>query len=133
MALGEPAVFMMWGPLMVSGAYYVQTGVFSGKVLFVSFPLGILVALVLLANNMRDIQFDSRVKIRTLATSLGEHRAIGLYKFLIAVVYIWTGLLVILGYLSYWSLLVLGSLPLAFKLVQGLREKIPMDADARTA
>jgi len=35
---GEPAVFFIWGPLTVSGAYYVQTGQFSSQVLLISLP-----------------------------------------------------------------------------------------------
>jgi 1,4-dihydroxy-2-naphthoate octaprenyltransferase len=132
-ALGEPAVFLMWGPLMVSGAYYVQTGGFSLQTFLVSFPLGILVALVLLANNIRDIQYDGQVGIRTLATELGKDRAIKLYRFLIAAVYLWTALMVVTKQLSPWSLSVLFSIPLAYKLAQGLQRRIPKDADARTA
>lgn len=132
-ALGEPAVFLMWGPLMVSGAYYVQTGEFSRQAIWVSFPFGILVALVLLANNIRDIQFDGQVGIRTIATYLGERLAIKLYRSLVVIIYIWTALLVILGQLSPWSLLVLLSLPVAYQLMAVLRQEIPKDADARTA
>jgi len=132
-ALGEPAVFLMWGPLMVSGAYYVQTGGFSLQTFLVSFPFGILVALVLFANNIRDIQFDGQVGIRTLAIQMGERRAIKLYQFLIAVVYLWTALMVITRQLGHWSLFVLLSIPLAYKLAKGLQRGIPKDADARTA
>ncbi len=132
-ALGEPAVFLMWGPLMVSGAYYVQANQFSLQTLWVSLPFGILVALVLLANNIRDIQYDSQVGIRTLATQLGERRAIQLYQFLMTVVYLWTALMVMTRQLSPWSLLVLFSIPLALKLARVLQRGIPKDADARTA
>jgi len=52
-AFGELAVFMMWGPLMVEGAYAVQRQVLSMKALYVSVPFGLLVALVLFANNFR--------------------------------------------------------------------------------
>ncbi len=45
-ALGEASVFLMWGPLMMLGAYYVQTGGFAhaGGVIWVSLPIGLLVA-----------------------------------------------------------------------------------------
>jgi 1,4-dihydroxy-2-naphthoate octaprenyltransferase len=132
-ALGEPAVFLMWGPLMVSGAYYIQTNQFSLQTLWVSFPFGILVALVLFANNIRDIQYDSQVGIRTLATHLGERRAIQLYQILMSVVYLWTALMILTRQLSPWILLVMFSIPLALKLAKGLRREIPKDADARTA
>jgi 1,4-dihydroxy-2-naphthoate octaprenyltransferase len=132
-ALGEPAVFLMFGPLMVTGAYYVQRGEFAGQPVWVSIPVGILVALILLANNIRDIQFDGRVRIHTLGTLLGKRQAVRFYESLVAGVYIITVLLVLLKQLSPWAFLTLLSLPLAFALVKRLRTDVPEDADARTA
>jgi len=132
-ALGEPAVFFMFGPLVVSGAYYVQSGQFNPQAIWVSIPVGILVALVLLANNIRDIQFDSRVGIDTMATLLGRRWALRLYQFLLIGAYGATALLILCGMLGLWSFLTLLSLPLALKLLRMLKNKIPDDADARTA
>jgi 1,4-dihydroxy-2-naphthoate polyprenyltransferase len=132
-ALGEPAVFFMFGPLIVTGSYYVQRGEFSFQSVWVSFPLGILVALILLANNIRDIQFDSRVGIHTLATLLRKSGAVRLFESLVAVIYGTTVLLVLSGLLRFWSLLTLLSLPLAIKLIRMLQKETPDDADARTA
>jgi 1,4-dihydroxy-2-naphthoate polyprenyltransferase len=132
-ALGEPAVFLMFGPLTVTGAYYVQRGEFTGQALWVSIPIGVLVALILLANNIRDIQFDGQVDIHTIATLLGRHLAVRLYEILVAGAYGVTVLLVLLGQLSGWAFLTLLSLPLASKLIKRLRRDIPKDADARTA
>jgi len=132
-ALGEPAVFLMFGPLTVTGAYYVQRGEITGQALWVSIPIGVLVALILLANNIRDIQFDGQVDIHTIATLLGRRLAVRLYEVLVAGAYGVTVLLVILGQLSGWAFLTLLSLPLAFKLIKLLRGDIPKDADARTA
>ena len=50
-ALGEISVFLMWGPLMVAGAYFVQRQAFSLNAFWISLPFGVLVGLVLLANN----------------------------------------------------------------------------------
>ena len=132
-ALGEPSVFFMWGPLVVSGAYYVQRGEFSFQAVWISIPIGILVALVLLANNIRDIQFDSRVGIDTMATLLGRRWAIRLYQSLLIGIYVATVLLILCGLLSFWSFLTLLSLPLGLTLVRMLRKEVPDDADARTA
>jgi 1,4-dihydroxy-2-naphthoate octaprenyltransferase len=91
------------------------------------------VALVLLANNIRDIQFDSRVGIDTMATLLGRQRAIRLYQFLLTGVYLATVLLILSGLLSPWSFFTFLSLPLTLKLAGMLQKKVPDDADARTA
>lgn len=132
-ALGEPMVFLMWGPLMVSGAYYVQARELSAQAIWVSIPFGILVALILLANNIRDIQYDGQVGIKTIATVLGKHQALQLYQLSAAIAYIIIVILIILKQLSLWGFLVMFSLPLAYKLVQTLKQEVPPDADARTA
>jgi len=38
LGLGEVAVFITWGPLMVGGAYFIVTGVFSWFVVLASLP-----------------------------------------------------------------------------------------------
>jgi 1,4-dihydroxy-2-naphthoate octaprenyltransferase len=65
-ALGELSVFIMWGPLMVEGAYFVQRQAFSMEAFWVSLPFGVLVALVLLINNTRDIGHDKQKGIITI-------------------------------------------------------------------
>ncbi len=132
-ALGEPAVFLVWGPLMVSGAYYVQRGTFSGQPVWISLPVGILVALILFANNIRDLTSDTQAHVRTIATSLGKHGAVKLYRALIFASYAITLLLIASGQLSLWGLLTLISLPLALKLMKQMQVAVPPDSDARTA
>jgi 1,4-dihydroxy-2-naphthoate octaprenyltransferase len=126
-------VFLMWGPLMVSGAYYVQAGEVTTQAIWVSLPFGILVALILLANNIRDIQYDGHVGIKTIAILLGRANALRLYQFLILLAYVGIIVLILTQQLSWWSLLILVSLPLALRLNQALQTAVPPDADARTA
>lgn len=133
LALGEISVFLMWGPLMVLGAYFVQRQEFSMKALWISIPFGILVALVLLANNIRDIDHDQSKGISTIAIVLGQRKGLTLYFILILSAYIGIVLMSILGPLYLWSLIVLLSVPLALKLFRLMEKQIPDDADARTA
>lgn len=132
-AWGEFFVFLMWGPLMFEGAYAVQRQALSLKVFYVSIPFGILVALVLLANNIRDIAYDSRQGIKTIGILLGSRKSLFLYAGLILAVYLYMIGMVILGILSPWCLLVLLSLPKAISLLKSFMEKIPEAADAITA
>jgi len=132
-ALGELSVFFMWGPLMVLGSYLVQTAAFSAEPIFVSLPLGILVALVLLADNLRDIRYDSQLGVKTIGILLGERATLQLYYALMASAYLITILLVAFGVLDLWGLLILLSLPIAFKLARVFKVEVPKDADARTA
>ena len=75
-ALGEISVFLMWGPLMVAGAFFVQRQEFNINAFWISLPFGVLVALVLLANNIRDIKHDRDKGILTLAIVLGQQKGI---------------------------------------------------------
>ncbi len=131
--LGEFSVFLMWGPLMVEGTYYVQRQAFSTEAFFVSLPFGVIVALVLLANNLRDISHDKSRQIRTLAITLGARKGFYLYAGLVTLAYLCILMMLAARVLPLWSLLVFISLPIAVKLLRLMAEKIPDDADARTA
>lgn len=132
-ALGEFSVFLMWGPLMVAGSYFVQRQTFSMNAFWISLPFGVLVALVLLANNIRDIDHDQDKGILTLAIVLGQRKGILLYGTLVVLAYLGILLMSIFGPLYLWSLIVLFSIPLALRLFRQMMRKIPADADARTA
>lgn len=132
-ALGEISVFLMWGPLMVISAYFVQRQAFSLSALWISIPFGALVALVLLANNIRDINHDQNKGILTLAIVLGQQKGLLLYRWLIISAYLAILLMSIFGPLYLWSLIVLLSLPLALRLLRQMLRQVPADADARTA
>jgi 1,4-dihydroxy-2-naphthoate polyprenyltransferase len=71
-ALGEVTVFIFMGPVIVLGTYFVMAGAFSWTALWASIPLGFVVAGILHANNIRDIDTDTRHGKRTLATILGR-------------------------------------------------------------
>jgi 1,4-dihydroxy-2-naphthoate octaprenyltransferase len=132
-ALGEFSVFLMWGPLMMAGAYLVQRQTFSMNAFWISLPFGALVALVLLANNIRDINHDRDKGILTLAIVLGQRKGLLLYLILVVVAYLAIILMSIFGPLYLWSLIVLLSLPLAWRLLRQMLKQVPADADARTA
>jgi 1,4-dihydroxy-2-naphthoate octaprenyltransferase len=133
LALGELAVFLMWGPVIVGGTYFVQRVSLSLDAVLISVPFGLLVALVLLANNLRDIDYDRSAGIATLGTLLGQQKTRVLYQGLILLAYLAIALLIALKILSPWGLLVFFSAPVAFRLIRTLQREIPNDADARTA
>ena len=130
-ALGEVSVFLMWGPLMVEGAFYVQRQRLSLDAFWVSLPFGVLVALVLLANNIRDIDLDRTHRIRTLAIVLGRRHGLTAYLLLMVLAYI--GILALAGTLTPWVLIIFLTVPLAFRLLRQMTLAVPADADAQTA
>jgi 1,4-dihydroxy-2-naphthoate octaprenyltransferase len=132
-ALGEVTVFLMWGFLVPLGAFMVQTGTFSWSPAVTAFPVGVLVGLVLLANNIRDIDYDGSVRTKTLAVVIGIRTAEKLYSALLALTYVFVVGGALLGFLSFWSLFVLLTAPEARRLTTMFRGQVPDNADPRTA
>jgi 1,4-dihydroxy-2-naphthoate polyprenyltransferase len=132
-ALGEVAIFLIWGPLMFLGAYVVQRQELAASPLVASVPFGALVALVLFANNMRDIEQDARTGIRTLGTLLGSSRSLVAFVAFVAFAYLFVVGAVVAGALTPWVLLAFGSVPTAIGLIRVLRKSVPPAADAMVA
>lgn len=74
-ALGELTVFIFMGPVIVLGAYYVAALHFAWPPLIASLPIAFLVAAILHANNIRDLETDLAHRKLTLASLLGRRLA----------------------------------------------------------
>jgi 1,4-dihydroxy-2-naphthoate octaprenyltransferase len=70
--LGEPAVLVVWGPLMVGGSYFVITGFWSNEVALASLAYALGPTAVLFGKHTDKIDFDRLKRIRTLPVILGE-------------------------------------------------------------
>jgi 1,4-dihydroxy-2-naphthoate octaprenyltransferase len=70
--LGEAVVFTFMGPVIVMGSYYVQTEAWAWEPFVASLPIGLLVAAILHANNVRDIENDRLHRKWTLAALAGR-------------------------------------------------------------
>ncbi len=116
--LGEIAAGMLFGPLMVLGAYYVMAKEMDTLPLLVSLPISFMVAAILHANNIRDMDADRAVNKRTLALIMGLRFARVEYAFLVYGTYVLIGLLVVFGVVPWPTLLAFITLPEAYRLVQ---------------
>jgi 1,4-dihydroxy-2-naphthoate polyprenyltransferase len=117
-ALGLPLVFLLMGPLMVVGAYYVIAGAFSWQALVVSLPVGLLVAAILHGNEWRDLSEDARAGISTLSIRTGRRVAHLLYVSLVVGAYLALAMAVAVGALPPSSLLAMLSLPLLVRAIR---------------
>ncbi len=117
--LGEIAVFLLMGTLMVLGSHLVHTPALpigaASTALVASLPVGCLVAAILHANNVRDLDDDRRVGKRTLATMLGRGGARREYDLLVGGAYLTLVASVLSGLLPWLALAPLTTLPLAAK------------------
>lgn len=83
--LGEVGIFLAWGPLMVSGAYYAQAGHLGPRALWPGmWTSGVLTVLVLLVNEFADRDADARAGRRTVVTMLGWEKGMNVYLALAA-------------------------------------------------
>ena len=124
--LGEVGVFFFMGPVIVMGAYYVQVEELTWPAFYASLPVGILVANILHANNLRDILNDrARGKV-TISTLVDRPGADYILWLLVVGAFASVLLCALLDELPAWSLLVLGALPAAWTTLRVLRETEPV-------
>ncbi len=86
--LGELAVGLCFGPLMVLGAYVVQTRQLAWEPVIAGIPVGILIALVLWINEFQDMRADAAVGKNHLVVRLGRRRAATVYGALLLLTYL---------------------------------------------
>jgi 1,4-dihydroxy-2-naphthoate polyprenyltransferase len=121
--LGEVGVGLFMGPVIVMGAYYVQLEQITLVSFLASLPVGILVANILHANNLRDIHNDRARNKVTIATLTGRPIADYILYLLVGASYAVVIVCIALGELTPWALLVLASLPAAVSAVRVLKER----------
>jgi len=119
--LGEIAVALGFGPMMLLGAYVVQTGgALSWEPFVASIPVALLVALILYVNEIPDRRGDARVGKRTLPVRFSREVVIRGYNVAAAAAYVATVVGVVAGILPVPTLLILLTIPLARRVSQGL-------------
>ena len=107
LGLGEVAAFLVWGPLMIGGGYYVITGRWSGDAFLASVPYGLGVASILIGKHIDQRAFDRAQDQRTLPVLLGEAGARRLNLTVVVLMYVMTAVAVGFGALSPFLVLVL--------------------------
>jgi 1,4-dihydroxy-2-naphthoate octaprenyltransferase len=125
--LGEPGVFVVWGPLMIGGTYYVTAGTMPAWVWVASTPYAIAVATVLIGKHVDKYEQDRARGIHTLPVLLGRERSLRLNQALMFAFYPLVLGLVLTGTLGAGVLIVAGALP---RLVRVLRAYAAPKPDA---
>lgn len=127
--LGAPLVFLLFGPLIVIGSYYVQAQAITFAALFVSIPLGLLTTAILHANDIRDILHDKKAGIKTLSITIGKNNAEKVYCGLIICSYAAVFIMAFYKIIPYWSLACLVTIPGAVKGMKKLYNKGDTNTD----
>ena len=109
--LGEPSVFVIWGPLMIAGTYFVTTGTLPGWVWGASLPYGLLVTTVLFGKHIDKLDLDRDKGVNTLPVMLGDRLARRTNQVLMVGFFASVVGLVLLGIFGVWTLAVLATTP----------------------
>ena len=119
--LGEIAVAIGFGPLMLLGAYVVQTrGALAWEPFVASIPIALLVALILYVNEIPDRRGDAYAGKLTLPVRFSPRAVIGGYNAAVVASYAAVVVAVIAGVLPVPALLMLLTIPLARRVSNGL-------------
>jgi 1,4-dihydroxy-2-naphthoate octaprenyltransferase len=119
--LGEVMVFVFMGVIMVMASYYVQLGKLAWEAFYASIPVGILVANILHANNLRDIENDRINAKVTIASLTGRPFSDYLLYGLVGAAFVWVLACAGLGVLPAWTAVVLAAAPAAWATFRALR------------
>lgn len=125
-ALGEMVVLVFFGWVAVAGSHWLQSGTWSLDAWLSGTVVGLPAAAVLLVNNYRDLDTDTRSGRRTLAARLGRARAGSAYALMMLLPF---GLLLLLAWRGHpGALLGLFALPLSARLTRRLHPDAPASA-----
>ena len=116
--LGEIAVLIVWGPLMVGGTYLAITGNWSWGVALLGAIYAIGPTTVLLGKHTDKLEDDKRIKIHTLPVLIGEAASRSLVIALIVIELLLTVMLFVVGIVGWPILIILISIPLVTKMAK---------------
>jgi 1,4-dihydroxy-2-naphthoate polyprenyltransferase len=123
--LGEPGVFVVWGPMMIGGTFLAATGTIEPWVLLVSIPYALLVTSVLFGKHIDKIEADTKLGVRTLPVILGEARARTVGQWLMIAFYPLTILFAAVGLIGPWVLLTILGIPRLLDVLKVFRQPKP--------
>jgi 1,4-dihydroxy-2-naphthoate octaprenyltransferase len=125
LGLGEVAAFLVWGPLMIGGGYFVITGNLSVNAFLVSLPYGLGVMSILVGKHIDQAGFDREHRQHTLPVLLGDARARALTRAVIVAMYALIAVLIITSRVTPFAALAALALPRAWRAIAILSRPRP--------
>lgn len=107
---GELFSGVVMGMLLILIAFYIQTGTVTTEAILLSIPSMLLVAAIMMSNNIRDIVGDTEGGRKTLAILVGRRNAVTILALFFVISYVWIVCLIIAGIVTPWALLVMLSI-----------------------
>lgn len=121
--LGELVIFVMFGPLLMTGVYYAITGTVDWKITWLSISVGMLVTNIVYSHSVLDAIPDKKMGKKTMAHLMGSGKGqITFSALLNTLPYLLVAVGVILGQLHPAYLAVFLVLPVSLWLVKSLND-----------
>lgn len=120
---GEVFAGVLMGTVIIGISYYIQTATITAHVLWISVPIAIFIATIMLANNIRDLDGDKENGRRTIAILLGRKNAIRFLATLFIIAYGFTAFFIIVGMLPIFSLIVFLTVKMAIDVIKNFAGK----------
>ena len=120
--LGDLFVLVFFGFVAVCGTVYVQLGWVPPLAWWAAVPVGALATAILVVNNVRDRNTDTRAGKRTLAVRFG--RPVALIEYMLLLLAAYAVPLAIALHGRPWAALPLATLPLAWLRIRALLEAV---------
>ena len=123
--LGELVIFLMFGPLMMTGVYFAITGTMDAKIAWLSIAVGLLVTNIVYSHSVLDAIPDQKMGKKTMAHLMGSGKGQIFFSALLNTIpYIMVVVAVVLGQLHPAYLAVLLVLPMSLWLVGSLNDHV---------
>ena len=122
LGLGEIICFLTFGPGAVSAAYYSQTQSFSADNLAVSSIIGISTSIILFCSHFHQVKDDLAAGKRSPIVRLGTSLGAKVLAIATTSIYVVSLVLIFTGVLPVLSLIIFGSLPFAYQLVNHVNQ-----------
>ena len=123
--VGEVIIAFLFGVLPVYGSYYLQTSAIDFIPLSAAYIVGILIFLVILANEFPDLAADTAVNKKTLVVCFGIPISVWFYRIAVISTFIVAGIALSISRLMLWPCILyfLFCLPLAFAAINFVNKK----------
>jgi 1,4-dihydroxy-2-naphthoate octaprenyltransferase len=128
--LGELAVIIVWGPLMIGGSYFIITGQWDWLVVLAGLPYALGTTTVIYGKHIDKLDADKAKGIHTLPVIIGDKAARISIQVMIVLMYLLVIGLVISGYFSPFMLIALGALTLLPRTWKMLSQPRPSEPPA---
>ncbi|GAB4398806.1 MAG: hypothetical protein OHK003_21830 [Anaerolineales bacterium] len=126
--VGEFMIFLIWGPILISGVYFVLTNVWDWNVVIAGIPFGLSVASINIAKHIDKSEDDRKKGVGTFPVRVGEANARRVNQVAVVLIYLVTLYLVLDGYFTPAMLIIFLAYKEALMLIGVMNKPKPAEA-----